>query len=384
MRNRMITGAAVAALAVPLGAFGALGVAPAAHAATGSGSASYACQLSGGLDRNTDVSVQVDLSVPDSVTAGDTATATGTLRVKLPEDVRREARASWAANATLSSSTMSLVVTVGGESRNIVVSVPANKQKLSSPVTYTYDISLSDVTVPENATGALEVSLPGNGYATNTANSSSTKVAFNAVIAMDGVTRSRNLACALPSSANPRVASVPVTARAETPAPDPGGETGGPGDGSGSGGTGGSGGGGGTGGSGGSTGGGGAFGLPTIPGGGSDFGAFDPPASGGSAGVAPPGGTVPGTPKLGSLLSPGSALTGSPDGETPVPLAPGLESRADQKDTADTGLPPQTRTGLSLPSNEILVGVAGAIVLLALGVLLPARLHLRRRREEAA
>ncbi|HEY9566039.1 MAG TPA: DUF6801 domain-containing protein [Nocardioides sp.] len=384
MRNRMITGAAVAALAVPLGAFGALGVLPAAHAATGSGSASYACQLSGGIDRSTDVSVQVDLSVPDSVTAGDTATATGTLRVKLPEDVRREARASFAANATLSSSTMSLVVSVGGESRNIVVSVPANKQRLSSPVTYTYDISLNDVTVPENATGALEVSLPGNGYATNTANSSSAKVAFNAVIAMDGMTRSRNLACALPSSADPRVASVPVTARAETPAPDPGGETGGPGDGTGgTGGTDGTGGTGGTGG-GGDTGGDGAFGLPTIPGRGSDFGAFDPPASGGSAGMEPPGGTVPGRAALGSLLSPGSALTGSPDGEIPVPLAPGVESGADEEDTAYTGLPPQTQTGFSLPSDEILVGIVAAVMLLGLGVLLPARMHLRRRREEAA
>src|SRR3546814_5715196 len=97
------------------------------------------------------------------------------------------------------------------------------------------------------------------------------------------MTRARNLACALPSSGDPGVASVPVTARGETPAADPGGETGGPGDGTGgTGGTDGTGGTGGTGG-GGDTGGDGAFGLPTIPGRGSDFGAFDPPASGGSA-----------------------------------------------------------------------------------------------------
>src|SRR3546814_18218301 len=107
MRNRMITGAAVAALAVPLGAFGALGVLPAAHAATGSGSASYACQLSGGIDRSPDVSVQVALSVPDSVTAGDTATATGTPRVTLPEDVRREARAPFAPTPTPSPTPLS-------------------------------------------------------------------------------------------------------------------------------------------------------------------------------------------------------------------------------------------------------------------------------------
>lgn len=388
MKSRIITGAAMAALVLPMSF--ALSM-PSASAA--SGSVDYSCQFSSSVTRSGDVGVRVDLVTPTSVQAGQAVTLAGTVTVTIPSSLRKE-MSLVARNATLSSPTMSMVVAVGTNTVNVPISLGSKRQSVryNKTLAFTYDFALSDIDVPSGAGGSLDVSLPGNGYTNNTVRTSPAKVAFAGRLVLSGVGISRNLACALPASSNPRIASVPVAKPAETPTPEPGGsgdnggESGSETD---------SGNGPGTGGDTGDTGG---VGGPSngIPGsaGTPQFPGF-PGAAPGSGGLPnsvfdPPAPSAPGMNSVlpGVALTPGpdSLLPVGPDGESPVPLPPGAagEERAETTDIAYAGLPPQTGGDAASLPTQIVVGVIALIVLGGLGIAVPARLHLMRIREEVA
>jgi len=209
--------AGVAALAI---AAVAVGSAP-ATAASARAQQVYACENApddGTTPSRPDTfQLGMTLDVPASVAPGGTISLRGTADVRLPESYRQAIEYFSVAQLDAVSDTLSATVTVGGAT----VAQPADRwstgpQKAGNPLVLTAPVSFPTFRIPADATGAVTIAMPGNGFAaTSFPGKTPAKVAFNARATARGpVSFPFKASCFLKSGGPNVIATIPVSAPA--------------------------------------------------------------------------------------------------------------------------------------------------------------------------
>lgn len=170
--------------------------------------------------RADDVTLRISLTVPASVSPGQTLSLSGTATLQFPEKAYQEGKQIGETEADGYSNTLSIASTVNGRTTD----VPANRWQTApfpwrDPVVISAPITIKSFTVPANASGAITITLPRNQRAApNTASSNPATVAFNGVANNKTAAGNvpENLGCYIQGGAPSVMGSIPISAAGGT------------------------------------------------------------------------------------------------------------------------------------------------------------------------
>ncbi|HIW92213.1 MAG TPA: hypothetical protein H9870_11200 [Candidatus Corynebacterium avicola] len=189
--NRTLTRGGVLAAVIaltPLTPLTSLTVAPAV-AAPAQTQQAYDCTIT--VDENPgqpsqmDLTVKMNLNLPDQVTAGEEFTVDGDFSVQLPSELGT-LMGAYFPSARLTSDGLMLPVTIGGEEQLVSTSyIDSGKiDTRNPPVVFGGDFTTDPIQVPENAEGEVGVTMPRNDSVP--AISRDGKAAITAILAAEG------------------------------------------------------------------------------------------------------------------------------------------------------------------------------------------------------
>ncbi|WP_182348495.1 hypothetical protein [Tomitella gaofuii] len=161
--------------------------------------------------------VALELDTPATVAPGDTVPLNGTMSVQIPESIRTLA-AQYFTDMQVVSDSITIPVTIGGETTNVTASRFDSGRVAASgrPLVVSSVLGAGPVTVPDDATGEVRIGMPRNGAVPG--NISGGMVAFSAQALLSGGLVSTfvdeftyRVACTAPGGAYTAVAAIPVS-----------------------------------------------------------------------------------------------------------------------------------------------------------------------------
>ncbi|MFT4298831.1 MAG: hypothetical protein QM597_04240 [Aeromicrobium sp.] len=186
----------------------------------------YTCRIAGVADPAT-VGVMFTLDAPTSVSPGEALSISGSVTLRLPENVRAAATYANITAVEGYSETMTVPVTINGQT-SVVRTAPlvAPRVSIGNPLTVQASLSVNTFTVPANAQGQIVVAGPRNGTVSSPRQDLEPKmVAFTAMTTAysDTGTQTIGLYCYNTGGADGTLLTIPVTSTstgessAETP-----------------------------------------------------------------------------------------------------------------------------------------------------------------------
>ncbi|WP_414989821.1 DUF6801 domain-containing protein [Aeromicrobium sp.] len=155
---------------------------------------SYTCRVAGVADPAT-VGLMFQIDAPASVAPGESVDVSGSVTLRLPENVR--AAASYANITAVEgySDTFTVPVTIGGQTAVVRTSrLVAPRNSVGNPLTVHASFTVNSFTVPTGATGQVVVAGPRNGTVTSPRQDLEPKmVAFTAMATAYGDTGAQSI-----------------------------------------------------------------------------------------------------------------------------------------------------------------------------------------------